>query len=200
VPQARAEGRARSASKPAPWLSGSSPFEERRRISADSDDGSSRQKQPLRRQQRLKRPRRSAGARVIAAELLRQFLGAVHDAITALDPRLGRDAPASLARDLESTGRLCRTVSWHTSQGGDGTGSPRWARSTGLRHARALLCRRAIGLLLVPSVRVERTCPCGHRFLRPARRPVPPRGGLLLVHRQWLAQRARSARSPDMPA
>ena len=46
----------------------------RRCVSADSGDGSRRQKQPLRRQQPLKQPPRAAGAGVVAPESLGQFL------------------------------------------------------------------------------------------------------------------------------
>src|SRR6185436_6303897 len=80
-----------------------------------SDRGWRRQKQPLRMQQCLKRPRGAARARVVAAEFLDQFLPAVHHAVTALDARLGREALAPFARDLESTRRLHRSVSCHTS-------------------------------------------------------------------------------------
>jgi hypothetical protein len=38
-------------------------------FNADSDHGSRRQKHPLRRQQRLKRPRGAAWARIVAASL-----------------------------------------------------------------------------------------------------------------------------------
>ena len=90
----------------------------RRVVSADSDDGSRRQRDPLRRQQCLKQPRGAAGAWVVATELLAQLLGSSHDAITALDARLGRESLAPLAHGRESTCRLRRTVSWHTSSGG----------------------------------------------------------------------------------
>ena len=90
----------------------------RRVVSADSDGGSLRQKQPLRRQQCLKRPRGAARAWVVATELLAQLLGSSHDAVTAFDSRLGREALAPLAHGRESTPGLRRTVSWHTSSGG----------------------------------------------------------------------------------
>jgi len=48
-------------------------------------------------QQWLKSPPRSAHARIVAAELLAQFLVAVDDAVAALDARLGRVAPTALA-------------------------------------------------------------------------------------------------------
>jgi len=63
----------------------------------------------------LKQEARSAGARIVAPELLEQFLVAPHDAVTALDLGLGREALAALARDLESTVRLQGWSSWHTS-------------------------------------------------------------------------------------
>lgn len=113
----------------------------RMQVSADSDAGSHRQKQPLLRQQRLKRLRRAARAEVIAAELLGQILHAAHHAVTALDCGFRREALAALARDLESSRRLRRSSSWHTSCAVVGTGRPGWARSTGLRLMRALLCR-----------------------------------------------------------
>ena len=110
------------------------------RVIAGSDGGSPRRKPPLRMQQCLKQPRSAARAWVVAAELLGQLL-ATHDAITALDPRLRREALASLARDLESTRRLRRWVSWRTPCAVDGTGRPGWARSTDLCPMRTLLCR-----------------------------------------------------------
>ena len=111
------------------------------RVIAGSDGGSRRRKPPLCMQQCLKQPRSAARAWVVAAELFGQFLAAAHDAITALAPRLGREALASLARDLESTRRLRRSVSWRTSCAVDGTGRPGWARSTDLCLMRAPLCR-----------------------------------------------------------
>lgn len=77
-----------------------------RLFNANSDRGSRRQKHPLRRQQRLKRPRGAAWARIVAAELLDKLLRAADNAVTALDARLRREAFAPLARDRESSRRL----------------------------------------------------------------------------------------------
>jgi hypothetical protein len=77
-----------------------------RPFNADSDRGSGRQKQPVRRQQRLKRPRGAAWARIVAAELLDKLLRAADNAVAALDSRLRREALAPLARDRESSRRL----------------------------------------------------------------------------------------------
>jgi hypothetical protein len=103
-----------------PWPAGQKPAAlplsyTRFTFSARSDGASRRQKQPLRRQQRLKRPRGAARARIVAPEPLDEFLVTVHDTVTALDAGLRREALAALARDLESTRRLRRSVSWHTS-------------------------------------------------------------------------------------
>ena len=93
------------------------------------------------------KPAPTAGARIVAAELLDEFLRAADNAVTALDSRLRREALAPFARDFESTRRLRRSVSWHTSlivnglAAVDVVGSPGWARSTGRRLMRALLCR-----------------------------------------------------------
>lgn len=89
------------------------------RVSACSGGDSHRQNPPPRIQHCLKQPRRAARAWIIAAELLGQLLAAAHGAITAFDPRLRREALASLARDLESTRLLRQSVSWHTSCAGD---------------------------------------------------------------------------------
>jgi hypothetical protein len=75
-------------------------------LSARSDRGSSRQKHPLRRQQRLKRPRGAARTGIVAAELLDELLAVTDDSMAALDAGLGREALAPLARDLESSRRL----------------------------------------------------------------------------------------------
>jgi hypothetical protein len=53
-------------------------------------------------QQRLKSAARSARARIIATEFLYQLFGAAHDAITALDMSLGREAFPTFTADLES--------------------------------------------------------------------------------------------------
>ena len=66
----------------------------------------------------MKGPRGAARARVVAAELLDKLLGAADNTIAALDPRLGGEASAPLARDRESSRRLGRSASWHTSFGG----------------------------------------------------------------------------------
>jgi hypothetical protein len=84
-------------------------------VSAHGDDASRHQKHPLRKQQRLKQAPGSAGARIVAAELLDEFLVAAHNAVTTLDACFRGEASAALARHLESTPCLPRTVSWHTS-------------------------------------------------------------------------------------
>ncbi len=50
----------------------------------------------------LKAATRSAGAEVIAPQLLGQFLIAMDDAVAVLDVRLGGESPASFARRLKS--------------------------------------------------------------------------------------------------
>ena len=54
-------------------------------------------------QQRLKPATGTAGAWIIAAELLNELLVTAYDAIAALDASLGREALTALTRDLEST-------------------------------------------------------------------------------------------------
>jgi hypothetical protein len=68
-------------------------------------------------QQFLKPTAGAAWAWVIATQLLDQLLVSVHNAMTALDPGFGWEAPATLTRDLETeTGRGAWSfVSWHTS-------------------------------------------------------------------------------------
>jgi len=61
-----------------------------------------RQKQPVVMQHALKGSCRSADARVVATELLAQFLVAVDDAVPPLDARLGREAVAPLTGVRES--------------------------------------------------------------------------------------------------
>ena len=90
-------------------------WHKRRSLNARSNLGSRRQKHPLRKQQRLKRPRGAAWARVVSAELLDELLAVTNHSMSALDSRLRREALAPLARDLESTRRLRLSVSWHTS-------------------------------------------------------------------------------------
>jgi hypothetical protein len=53
-------------------------------------------------QQRLKSTTRSARAWIIATEFLNEFFATAHDAITAFDMSLGREAFPTLATDLES--------------------------------------------------------------------------------------------------
>ena len=77
-----------------------------RLFNADSDRGSHRQKHPLRKQQRLKQPRGAAWARIVAAELLDEFLPTADNAVAALDSSLRGEAFAPLARDRESSRRL----------------------------------------------------------------------------------------------
>ena len=74
-----------------------------------------RRKQPDARQHRLKPEFRTARARVVAAELLKQLDVAMHDSQPALDLRLGREALTPLAGDFErAAGRRCpsRVPSW----------------------------------------------------------------------------------------
>ena len=112
-----------------------------RSVSARSGGDSHRQRPPPRIQQCLKQSRSATWAWIVATELLGQLFGTPYDAVSALAPRLRREALASLARDLESTRRLHRAVSWRTSCAVDGTGRPGWARSTGLRLMKAPLYR-----------------------------------------------------------
>jgi hypothetical protein len=53
-------------------------------------------------QHALKGPRRSTDARVVATELLAQFLVAMDDTVPPLDARLGREAVAPLTGRRES--------------------------------------------------------------------------------------------------
>jgi hypothetical protein len=53
----------------------------------------------------LKAPPGSAGAQIIPAEFLDQFLVAMNDAMTALDARFGREPFPTLAAALERKGR-----------------------------------------------------------------------------------------------
>jgi hypothetical protein len=53
-------------------------------------------------QQRLKSAAGSARTRIIPTELLDEFLVPAHHAITALHMSFGREAPSTLAADLES--------------------------------------------------------------------------------------------------
>ena len=68
-------------------------------------------------QQFLKPATGTAGAEVVATELLDEFFVTVHDAISAFDSGLGRVALPTLARGLEtSIGRgVWSCASWHTS-------------------------------------------------------------------------------------
>src|SRR5688572_11374492 len=68
-------------------------------------------------QQRLKPAAGAARARIVASELFDELLVPAHDAHAALDARLGREALAALASDLESSrGRSGRaSISWHFS-------------------------------------------------------------------------------------
>ena len=54
----------------------------------------------------------TAGAGILATELLGELLVAVDDSITSLDLRLRREAATSLAGDFESTSFRCRWVPW----------------------------------------------------------------------------------------
>ena len=54
-------------------------------------------------QQRLKPPPGGAWAGIVATELLEQLLVAVNDPVAAHHAGLGREAFATLTRDLEST-------------------------------------------------------------------------------------------------
>jgi hypothetical protein len=54
-------------------------------------------------QHRLKSPARPTRARIIPSELLDELLTAMHDAIAALDVRLGWEPLTPFATDLEST-------------------------------------------------------------------------------------------------
>jgi hypothetical protein len=53
-------------------------------------------------QQRLKSAAGSARARIIATEFLNEFFTTAHNAITALDMSLGREAFPTFTTDLES--------------------------------------------------------------------------------------------------
>src|SRR5688572_18015723 len=70
-------------------------------------------------QQFLKSPPGTAGAGVVAAELLDELLAPSHDPPAALHARLGRETLSAFTRDLESTrlrgSRSC--VAWDTSGG-----------------------------------------------------------------------------------
>jgi hypothetical protein len=69
-------------------------------------------------QQFLKPAIGAARAWVVATQPFDELLVSVHNAITALDPRFGREALATLKRDLETeTGRgAWFSASWHTSK------------------------------------------------------------------------------------
>jgi hypothetical protein len=69
---------------------------------ANSRHDCCRQKQPVVMQHALKGPRRSADTRVVATELLAQFLVAVDDTVPPLDARLGREAVAPFTGLRES--------------------------------------------------------------------------------------------------
>jgi hypothetical protein len=84
-------------------------------INVRSDGAARHRNHPPRKQQRLKQVAGTAGTQVIASEFFDEFLVAAHHAPTALDPRFRREALAALARHLESTRRLRRSVAWHTS-------------------------------------------------------------------------------------
>jgi hypothetical protein len=68
-------------------------------------------------QQFLKPTAGFARARIVAAQLLAEFLVSVHKAISAFDASFGRESLATFTRDLET--RTDRGVwlwlSWHTS-------------------------------------------------------------------------------------
>jgi hypothetical protein len=61
---------------------------------------------------------RAAGARIISAELLEQFLVTVYDAVATLHVRLGREPSPTLTRPLES--RVGRRTH-HDRTGASGT-------------------------------------------------------------------------------
>src|SRR5687767_14412984 len=81
---------------------------------ANNPSARRRRNRPVAMQQRLKSLPRSARARIVAAELLDQFLVAMDEPQPALDPRLTREALTPLRGDLESRGgrRFCRSVSF----------------------------------------------------------------------------------------
>lgn len=81
-----------------------------------SGRAATRQKRPLRRQQRLKGPSGIARAQVVPTELLVEFLVTVHDTESALDLRLAWVSAASLAHDLKSSrGPFGVGVAWWCS-------------------------------------------------------------------------------------
>jgi hypothetical protein len=56
-------------------------------------------------QQFLKSPAREAWAWVVATELFAELLVAAHDALSAFDPSLGREALPAFTGDLETSRR-----------------------------------------------------------------------------------------------
>jgi hypothetical protein len=76
-------------------------------------------------QQFLKAPSGTAGAGVIAAQLLDQFLITVHDAVAALHVHLGRVALPSFTAPFKSLPG--RGVAWRTSGGVAGC-TPCWVK------------------------------------------------------------------------
>src|SRR5215467_6160592 len=57
----------------------------------------------------------SARARIVAAELFSELLGAPDYAVATLDPRFGRISLASLARSLETSAAVAASASsWHS--------------------------------------------------------------------------------------
>jgi hypothetical protein len=62
-----------------------------------------RQKYPVLRQHRLKRPPGTAGTRIVSSQLFQQFFVAVHEPMAAFDLGFGRETFAALTRDLENT-------------------------------------------------------------------------------------------------
>lgn len=71
--------------------------------SARTDCAAIRQKRPRFRQHFLKAPPGIAGARIVPAQFLQQFLVSVDEAMAPLDPSFAREPAAALAHDLKSS-------------------------------------------------------------------------------------------------
>ena len=87
----------------------------RRRFSGNSRGGKNRQKLPAGRQQRLKRPPGTAGAKVVAAQFFHEFFMAAHDPLAFLDAAFGGETFTAFAGDLERTWRMGCEKTWRTS-------------------------------------------------------------------------------------
>ncbi len=88
-----------------------------RGVSVRIRHGWSRQKRPSLRQHRLKQLPGPARARVVATQLLKQFLVAAHDPMALFHSGFGREPFTALAGGLERTAVLRFGASWRTSRG-----------------------------------------------------------------------------------